>query len=434
MMHFTRNCLIVIIIVNLIQFGLFISKIGAEEPMLKGTVLYQDVAKYAEFAPHMTATTGDVKTSQWIADELKEIGLHVNLQKWQLRQFFIKECRFLMDGQNIEAFPFWYPKPTGTEPIIAPLAVMTKNTKPGELKGHIAFVSSRDAGAAIYYKGVNNWAKQAADAGAVGLVVTVVNLSGQLAAINARSPFHQTPLPLPSVIIAMKDQKVVMRAAKAGRTASLLIDGKDNQAAEAFNIIGTLKRGNKWIVVTTPTSGWFTCAGERGPGVALFLALARWASQSKSRFSYLFMGNSGHELDNIGAHHTLDKYAPPVKDVACWIHLGASIATRAWKRTEKGFKPLPKVNDRLNLVGTEDLMPILNAAFENVPGYKPRSKGRIAGELRHFITAGYRAFGFFGGHAFFHTRQDTPATTGPEFLEPVGGALIKSIQEVEEGQ
>ena len=70
--------------------------------MLKGTVLYQDVAKYAEFAPHMTATTGDVKTSKWIADELKEVGLHVNLQKWQLRQFFIKECRFLMDGQNIE--------------------------------------------------------------------------------------------------------------------------------------------------------------------------------------------------------------------------------------------------------------------------------------------------------------------------------------------
>jgi hypothetical protein len=143
------------------------------------------------------------------------------------------------------------------------------------------------------------------------------------------------------------------------------------------------------------------------------------------------MGNSGHELDNIGAHHTLDKYAPAAEDVACWIHLGASIATRDWEKTESGYQPSDKVNPSLNLVGTEDLMPVLMAAFTNVPGYKPRSKGRVAGELRHFMSAGYRAFGFFGGHRYFHTRLDTPETTGPEFLEPVARALVQVIQNLE---
>jgi hypothetical protein len=172
------------------------------------------------------------------------------------------------------------------------------------------------------------------------------------------------------------------------------------------------------------------CRGK-GPGIALFLALARWAAQSDSPFSYLFMGNSGHELDNIGAHHTLDKYAPPVKDVACWIHLGASIATRNWEKTDSGFKPTDQVNPSLNLAGTKELMPILQETFENVPGYKPRSEGRITGELRHFMSAGYQAFGFFGGHRFFHTGFDTPETTGPEFLEPVARALVHSIKRLE---
>ncbi|MBW2060705.1 MAG: hypothetical protein JRI95_03995 [Deltaproteobacteria bacterium] len=411
------------------------SKANAAEAMLKGNALYKDVVVYAKLGPHMTGVKGDIATSKWIAGELKIAGLESRLQTWKLRQFFIHSCALTVGGHEVETFPFWYPKTTGPAPVRAPLAVMTRDTGAGELKGRIAFVSSRNsARAAVYSRGINSIAVQAAKAGAVGLVVAVGSLSGDLPAINARQPFHQTPLPLPSVIIAIKDEARAAKAAKAGLAASLLIDGEEKPDAQAHNLVGTLRRGDRWIVVTTPTSGWFECAGERGPGVALFLALARWAGQSQSQFSYLFLGNSGHELDNIGAHHTLDKYAPSVEEVACWIHLGASISTRAWEKTPSGLKPLPKVYGHLNLVGTEDLMPILKPAFENVPGFVPRSRGRVAGELRHFMAAGYRAFGFFGGHPFFHTRYDTPATTEPAFLEPVGIALIDVIQKLEEKQ
>jgi hypothetical protein len=66
-----------------------------------------------------------------------------------------------------------------------------------------------------------------------------------------------------------------------------------------------------------------------------------------------------------------------------------------------------------------------------VPEYTPRSGGFIAGELQHFIEAGYRAFGFFGGHHFFHTPHDTPATTEPAFLERVASALVDVVEKVE---
>lgn len=390
---------------------------------LSGEAIYADVVYYAEMSPHNTASQGDVATSRWLERELKAAGYKTELQKWKLRQFFPEKTELKVGDKLIKAFPFWYPKSTGNEPVAAPLVAYGRKTDSAAYKGAIVYVSSRIASVAIYGKGVNKWADKLHAAGAKGLVMGVVASSRELTAINARTPYHQSPLPIPCVIISMKDEKQVAAAAKEGHTAKITIQGKDVPEAEAFNVVGRIDRGDKWLVVTTPTSGWFNCAGERGPGVALFLALARWAVKADLPYSLLFLGNSGHELDNIGAHHTMDKYAPTTDDVALWVHLGASIATRQWKRGEDGPIPLEVVNKGLNLAGTKDLMPYLESAFKNVPGYKPRFEGRIAGELRHFMKAGYRAFGFFGGHFYFHTELDTPRTTEPKLLEPVARAL-----------
>ena len=102
------------------------------------------------------------------------------------------------------------------------------------------------------------------------------------------------------------------------------VRGRDDAEAKSSNVVAKLVRGDKWIVVTTPLSGWFTCAGERGPGVALFLGLARWAAERSGDHSLMFLGNTGHELDQVGAHHTLESNAPSTGDVSMWIHLGAS--------------------------------------------------------------------------------------------------------------
>jgi hypothetical protein len=161
----------------------------------------------------------------------------------------------------------------------------------------------------------------------------------------------------------------------------------------------------------------------------MLLGLARWAATADLPFSLRFIANSGHELDNMGAHFSLDAYGPPPKDVACWIHLGASIGAREWKVDADGNSiPLDECNTIGNLVGTPDLLPLLEQAFHNVPAYKPRSGEPILGELRHFIKAGYRSYGFFGSHHYFHTPLDTDATVSPELLDPIGDALRQSVE------
>ncbi|MCH7749719.1 MAG: hypothetical protein IH939_16655 [Acidobacteria bacterium] len=67
--------------------------------------------------------------------------------------------------------------------------------------------------------------------------------------------------------------------ASVGDKVTLRLTGRMDEAAEAVNVAGRLVRNEEadWSVISTPSSGWFTCAGERGPGIAALLALAEWA-------------------------------------------------------------------------------------------------------------------------------------------------------------
>ncbi|MBW1813842.1 MAG: hypothetical protein JRJ39_09260, partial [Deltaproteobacteria bacterium] len=157
--------------------------------------------------------------------------------------------------------------------------------------------------------GVNVEAEIASKAGAIGLViVSRGGRSGLLAATNARrrdqegykgQKYFQAPLPIPTVVIAEKDYERLAPVFAKNPKAAITIKGRHKTNIQAFNVLGVLQRGEKWIVVTTPSSGWFSCGGERGPGVALFLGLARWAANMNTKHSLIFIANSGHELDNM---------------------------------------------------------------------------------------------------------------------------------------
>ena len=102
--------------------------------------------------------------------------------------------------------------------------------------------------------------------------------------------YYQTPLPLPAVVVAGDDETQLTEAASAGKKASIKITGVSKKNVTAYNVVGTLKRGDQWVIITTPSSGWFQCSGERGPGVALFLGLARWAAKTDSKYQLHFRG------------------------------------------------------------------------------------------------------------------------------------------------
>jgi len=391
---------------------------------LAGQAIYADVETYSSVGVHRTGSEGDLATVAWLASELRTAGFETDTQRWTSDLFFLDHCGVGLGDLEVECFPFWQPHPTGGDGLRAPAVPFTSETDPEGLRDRIAFLDSATVGGGHFKLGV---APAVLDSGAVGAVYVVANDTGELVAQNAIPPFDRQPLPIPAVIVGQKDEEVLRQAAERGAELRIRIEGEFAEDAEAFNVVGVLERGPRWIVVSTPISGWFGCGGERGPGVALWLALARWAAMHDSDLSFLFVGTSGHELDNMGAHHfAASGIAPAPEDVVVWLHLGASIGTRLWEDSASGCLPLATRNPG-NLVGSPELMPILEAAFGGLPALVPRS-GESKGELRVVLEHGYRAFGFYGGHPWFHTPRDMPESTEPAFLEPIAHACVAALE------
>ena len=397
---------------------------------LSGDSLYQDVVTYAKFGDHRTATQGENQTTEWMAERLKACGLEVSLQSFPVDTFFVHELRLTVDSRPVECFPLWLPYWTGPRPVIAPLAPLEAD---GDmLRDRIALIKpSFSFGALPYsYEGNDAAIHAAAQAGALSALVISNGPSGEIHAYNAPAGTERWPLPV--ALVPRREEADLLAAAERGAEVSLLLDGKDEWQIEARNVVGTLERGSDLVVVSTPKSGWFTCAGERGPGVALFLALARWASQRDSETSYMFDANTDHEAGGTGIRHFMEDFAPPPDRVLAWIHLGANIATWSWDETTTGLARRSRPEEYRVVCDNEGLVPLLNTALAGLPGLEPRV-GRGLGEMRLVIQTGYRGFGVNGGpYRYFHTPDDKPdVATAPELLEPMAAALTRALELLE---
>jgi hypothetical protein len=402
----------------------------ADSGPLSGAKLYEDVIAYYNLGEHRTATEGDQRTSQWLIERLRAAGLKATFQSFSLRQFFVRQTRLTIADKSIRAFPLWFPRSTGPDPINGTIAVLDKRAEQGSLRGKLALVKFPAEAAAATLKGSiqSRLIDEAAKAGASAVVAVTESATKEIVALN--SPAGAEPWPIPVVLVGARDESALMAAARLNTKTSLLLDGEDDPDAKAKNVIARVDRGKDLIVVSTPQSGWFRCAGERGPGIALFLGLARWASRRPSGASFLFVSTSGHELGGLGMRAFLKELAPTADRVLCWIHLGAGIATYAWEETATGPNRLQEPDSRRPLMSSPDLVPLLTTTFAGLAGLTP-TVGRAVGEFEFMLKAGYRSFGIAAAHRFHHTPADSPETTGPEILEPVGKAIVNTVEAIE---
>ena len=250
--------------------------------------------------------------------------------------------------------------------------------------------------------------------GAVAAVLVTNGPTRQAIALNAdgRKPMFARPV----AILAPQDTAPFLSVAENGQHATLVVTGRGGRRP-AYNLIGRLDRGRaRWIVVSTPRSGWFTCAGERGGGVAAWCALARWASKALPGYNLAFLCNSGHEYEYLGAEHAFDSALPKPDATSLWLHLGANVAARDWQELTGTLLPLPSADSQRYLVTSPELLDTVRRAFAGQPGLEvPRATGNFAaGELTNVLAAGFtNVLGIFGAHRFHHVREDDQRCVDP---------------------
>ena len=367
-----------------------------------------DLDRYTGFGIKASGSAGDLAAGAWLDGELKAAGYVTRRLPFEAPFFEIARAELTAGSARAAVVPQAIVVPTGPAGITGPLRRVTSGGADAPLAGAMALLELPH----------NRWTTAAAGpvrklvtaalaAGALAVVVITTGPTGLATALNAdgRKPMFDKPV----AILSPRDAQPFLVAAAAGTPATLVVTGRGGRRP-TYNVVGTMDRGQpRWIVVSTPRSGWFTCAAERGGGVAAWAALARWAPAALPGFNLAFLCNSGHEYEYLGAEHAFDGSLPAPPATALWVHLGANVAARDWQELTGELLPLPSADPERYLVTSPALLDHARRLFAGQPGLEaPRgTDGFVGGELTNVIKAGYpTVFGIFGAHRFHHTADD----------------------------
>jgi len=398
---------------------------------LAGSALYADVQRYDAFGVHRYGSPGAELAMSWIAAELERAGLVVSSQPFTLpRQYELESGTLSVGGESRTVVPqWWIPEAQASFSLTAPFAAQGNGPAEGcFVRADLGF----DRGA--YLNDQHRAAISAALARRpAAVLLTIDHPSGEIFTYNVDQ--KEEPWPVPVILVAPRDRPLLDAAQRDGSPVSVAVRGAWRRDVPGRNIVARLPRDpgcQGWIVVSTPVTTWFTSTGERGPGIAGFLAIARLAAARWPQANFVFVATAGHEVGHGGMAQFLSDSAPSPDATLAWAHLGASLACFDWRRENGRWVTDRTVDARVRVILRSEAMDAIVARrFGNIAGQPLIGERAGLGELREVRAAGYpRFFGMAALHTFFHTPADSAATTGPEILEPVIRAFVETIDDV----
>lgn len=352
--------------------------------MADGAALFDLVDRYWRFGIHRTGSDVDHATASWMAEELASRGLRVDAQRIPFDRF-VAESSLMCGGAEVEHLPVPY-EWTG-EITTDRVAVFGRDDRKrgGDPD---SFAEQADAARA---------------AGAEALIVPTAHPGGSLRAVNRDIGAQGVDFPV--VLIAGRDEEVV----RAGPTR--LSMRAWHQPGHTTNVVARNGVPGRPLLLTTPLTGWFGCAGERGTGVAVLLHLV----EALADLPLLVVATGGHELKWFGADRWVD--ATLDTDAAVVVHVGASVAV-----VEPGHGPereLAQTRLALTSLSAGEVEPLATVLAEIGLTLAADSMS-WRGEAQSFCRLGLPLLSFTGAGLDFHCIEDTPArATTPTALARV---------------
>ena len=260
-----------------------------------GDHAYEIVRGFSEIGIHRTGTQGDRNTLRWLGSKLAFCGADVSFQKFPYHHFDA-ELSVWSIGKSIEAEALYYSF-TGKRYL--------RNPATGLVDAH--------ADDNVIFSEIDCMVAKAKVDGHDGLVLATRCPIGDLCAINRD---HRMNLEFPVILVSQDNLKTIQtNGADISFAASVRKRMAKNVIAHFPGPVGAQR-----VVVTTPISGWFRCAGERGCGLAIAIFVSKQLSKS---FAVDLLLTSGHELGMCGGYHLAKSYDV---EIGCVLHLGSCIA------------------------------------------------------------------------------------------------------------
>ncbi|MCY3921197.1 MAG: hypothetical protein OXG27_02215 [Chloroflexi bacterium] len=343
------------------------------------------IRAYEEMGIHRTGREADNHTTWWMIEELRTVGVDADRQTWRFPRVEIHDASIRFGPWDIPAVPTFDSAFTDHHGLSGTLRA---DNGPGIVVWEFAHDDQERMTAGIYSS-----FELARQDGADGVILVMGDPDGHPVLRNAERPLD--PIELPVLQVAPNHAGPLLDA--IGSEATMISDG-GRVDAPADNVIGTIPGTDPSVapvVLMTPKSGWYTCAAERGGGIAIWIEVAGRIAANPGRRALNLVASSGHELHHLGLDHYIRELGDAAHDVHAWMHLGASIGSR------NGQAAYAASDDELFNVATDAL---------NAPGLERRAfpVGNAGyGEARNIGEINGRFVSFLGGHPYFHSPQDT---------------------------
>ena len=360
------------------------------------------IRAYEEQGFHRTGTAVDESSAQWLAGEIRQIGLAPALEDFPLSRVDPVSASLTVNGRTIEGLPLFDGGFTGAAGIAGRLGALNSDAPIGLCESP---PNAQEAGALGDARRNNR--HQA-------IVVVTRGARPGFCPSNADSFPH--PFGPPVLQVESDEAAFLTDCARQGATALLTAQVERTQA-QAFNVVTAVAGADKGfapLVVMTPRSGWWSCASERGGGLACWLEIMRAMRDARPARDVLFVASSGHELGHIGLDAFIERREGLVADARAWIHLGANIGA-----AQGPGNHLQASDGEMESLLADAMMQAGLAIDSRLPrGAVPR------GEAFNVHRGGGRFISIIGSNDLFHNTGDQgPDTIDLDVIERFAGAF-----------
>ena len=271
------------------------------------------IRAYEEQGAHRTGTEVDRASGDWLANEVRAIGIEPAREEFALDRVDPVVASLTVNGRTIEGLPLF----DGAF------------TSPAGITGALG---SLDGAAPI---GLTDIAPNASETGALGdarrrnrhQAIVVITRGPRPGFSPSNADSFLRPFGPPVLQVASEEGPFLAECAQQGAKAVLTAHAQ-RVPANAFNVTAVVAgtdRNASPLMVMTPRSGWWSCASERGGGLACWLEIMRAIRDAKPVRDVLFVASSGHELGHLGLDDFIARRGGIVPGAKAWIHLGANI-------------------------------------------------------------------------------------------------------------
>ena len=345
------------------------------------------VREYDRQGDHRTGSAVDAESGRWLADRVDDAGLVPDIEWMGFSRIDVEAAYVEVGDRRAEGLPLFDGGFTDAAGVTGALGPLTGGGVIG--LGYRGPRSGADFDA--YRRTTTHRAAVTVTGGPAN------GVPEGLAPMNAdafKEPFG------PPVLQVSSRHRPWLDAAAAAGAAARVVARVTRRPEEVFNVTAPLRGtapAQPPLFVMTPRSGWWTCASERGGGIAVWLEMIRaMAAAPTPRRTTVFLASTGHELGHYGLEEFLRTRGRLVRGAAAWIHLGANFGAAV------DGAPLLQASDAALLDRAGEALGRAGAASVD---RRPVDEAP-AGEARHIHAGGGAYLSVIGGNGLFHHPAD----------------------------